>query len=122
MDCPTCGNARKYWNGLLQEWLSCVDCSEAEKPCQHMNFAADVKVGRLTQVEGGPITGYTADVTVKCAECGLPFRFVGLAAGNHYAEPRVSADGTELRAPIEPATHEKFATHLSYAPQPHGRH
>lgn len=26
-----------------------------------------------------------------------------LAAGSHFAEPRVSADGTELRSPLEPA-------------------
>jgi hypothetical protein len=82
--------------------------------CEHKNFKANVAVGRLTAVEGGPVTGYSADVTVACADCGLPFRFIGLAAGNHYAEPRVSVDGTELRAPIEPATHEKFAPRASY--------
>jgi hypothetical protein len=32
----------------------------------------------------------------------LSFGFVGLSAGSHYAEPRVSMDGTELRAPIKP--------------------
>lgn len=74
----------------------------AEK-CPHMNFVADVRVGRLSDIEGGPITGYTAGVRVKCADCNLPFRFRGLAAGSHYAEPRVSADATELRAPLEPA-------------------
>lgn len=81
--------------------------------CEHHNFAASVKVARLTHTENGPVTGYTADVTVKCADCGLPFRFLGLAAGNHYAEPRVS---------MEPATHEVFAPHASYTFPPHGRH
>jgi len=83
-------------------------------PCQHENFRANVKVGRLCHEEGAPITGYTADVTVSCAGCGLPFRFIGLAAGNHHSEPRVSVDGTELRAPIEPAEHVVFAPRASY--------
>lgn len=82
--------------------------------CEHKNFKADVRVGRLTKGDDGPVTGYSADVKVSCVDCGLPFRFIGLPAGNHFAEPRVSVDGTELRAPIEPATHEKFAPHVSY--------
>lgn len=71
--------------------------------CPHMNFRSLTKINRLTARETGPVTGYTADITIECVDCGLPFRFRGLAAGSHYAEPRVSADGTELRAPIEPA-------------------
>lgn len=47
--------------------------------CQHMNFKADVNVGRLSHEDGGPITGYTADVKINCADCGLAFRFIGLA-------------------------------------------
>ena len=83
--------------------------------CEHMNFKCNASIGRLTKTEGGPVTGYCADIRVTCADCGLPFRFIGLAAGNHFAEPRVSIDGTELRAPIEPATHEKFAPSASYS-------
>lgn len=86
--------------------------------CEHKNFRAACKVGRLSHDEGGPITGYTVDVTVKCDDCGLPFRFIGLDAGSHPSEPRVSIDGTELRAPIEPATHEKFLPRASYTMPP----
>ena len=86
--------------------------------CQHENFRANVKVGRLCHEEGAPVTGYTADVTVSCAGCGLPFRFIGLSAGYHHSEPRVSADGTELRAPIEPAEHVVFAPRASYMMPP----
>ena len=86
--------------------------------CEHKNFAAQVNVGRLSEKEGGPITGYTAEVSVKCADCGLPFRFIGLPAGNHFAEPRVSVDGLELRAPLEPATHERFLPHAAYTMPP----
>lgn len=89
--------------------------------CQHEAFSCSAKVGRLSHDEGGPVTGYVADITVNCAQCGLPFRFIGMAAGNHHSEPRVSVDGTELRAPIEPAVHDKFASVLSYTPAPRAR-
>lgn len=96
--------------------------SDNPQQCEHLNFRADVKVGRLSETDGGPITGYCADVTVKCADCGLPFRFIGLAAGNHHSEPRVSIDGTELRAPIEPATHQRFAASAAYTMPPRATH
>lgn len=73
------------------------------KPCVHENFQAQANVFRLSDVEGGPITGYKLDVAVKCADCGLPFRFLGLPFGSHPTELRLSADSEELRAPIEPA-------------------
>lgn len=71
--------------------------------CQHVNFVSRASVGRLTDGEGGPVTGYSVDIRVHCSDCNLPFRWRGLAAGHHFAEPRVSADGLELRAPLEPA-------------------
>jgi hypothetical protein len=86
--------------------------------CRHENFNASVMVGRLTRDEGGPVIGYAADVQIQCAQCGLPFRFVGVSAGVHHSEPRVSVDGMELRAPIEPATHERFAASASYTMPP----
>lgn len=89
--------------------------------CEHEEFKCNARIARLSEKEGGPITGYTAEITVHCLQCGLPFRFVGMAAGNHYAEPRVSVDGTELRAPIEPATHKKFAARAGYTMPPRTR-
>lgn len=71
--------------------------------CEHASFRSVARVGRLTDVDGGRVTGYTVDIKITCVDCGLPFRFMGLAAGSHFAEPRVSADALELRAPIEPA-------------------
>ena len=71
--------------------------------CAHEQFKSMVRVGRLSEVEGGPITGYTADVHIECAECGLPFRFIGKKFGSSAFEPMLSADGLELRAPLEPA-------------------
>lgn len=77
--------------------------ADRRKPCEHFNFVATTQVFRLSDVAGGPITGFTMDVTVKCGDCGLPFRFKGLPFGSHPHEPRLSADSETLRAPIEPA-------------------
>lgn len=73
------------------------------KPCEHINFHVQANVFRLSDTEGGPITGFTTSIEVKCADCGLPFRFKGIPFGSHPAEPRLRVDGEELRAPIEPA-------------------
>ena len=90
--------------------------------CVHQDFEAAVKVARLSDGDGGPVTGFSAEVSILCVKCRIPFRFLGLAAGNHYAEPRVNVDGTELRAPIEPATHQVFQPRASYTTPPRGKH
>lgn len=71
--------------------------------CEHMNFQANVKVARLTEADEVTVKGYTADVGISCADCGLPFRFICSRAGSSPWEPCVSADALELRAPLEPA-------------------
>lgn len=71
--------------------------------CEHMNFDASVQVGRLSKEEGGPITGYTADIQVRCGDCGLPFRFRHNAYGSSPDMATVSVDNTEMRVPLEPA-------------------
>jgi hypothetical protein len=76
--------------------------NEALEACPHMNFKADVAVGRLSEKDGGPITHYCADITVKCAECGEPFEFIGLPMGHSAYRPTVSIDGLELRQPLMP--------------------
>ena len=38
------------------------------------------------------------------------------------SEPRVSFDGTEMRAPIEPAEHQVFAAAASYTMPPRASH
>tara|TARA_R110002074_G_scaffold280676_1_gene452046 strand:- start:689 stop:967 length:279 start_codon:yes stop_codon:yes gene_type:complete len=89
--------------------------------CPHLNFICHADILRLSHDEGGPITGYKANIQIKCHDCGLPFRFIGLAAGAHFAEPRVSIDGLELHAPLEPATHAKFLPSASYTMPPRAR-
>lgn len=69
--------------------------------CDHLIFEASVDVLRLTETEGGPVTGYAADIRVRCVDCGEHFTFLG-PAGLSRAAPMVSVDGLELRAPIVP--------------------
>ena len=81
--------------------------------CDHPDFAARVDVARLMD------TGrFAADVRIKCVACGEPFRFLGLAAGLSPYEPRVSVDGLELRAPIEPQGTPKIASHAAFVVPP----
>lgn len=71
--------------------------------CEHSNFQGSVSVTRLTADEDGPVTGYTTDIRVRCNDCGMPFKFVGLPGGSSRSAPTTSWDGADLRAPIEPA-------------------
>lgn len=70
--------------------------------CEHHNFAAEVDVNRLPEKEGGPILRYSADVRIKCADCGLPFRFIGLPAGLDLNGAATSVNAEEARLAIAP--------------------
>jgi hypothetical protein len=63
--------------------------------CKHEDFNASVKVFRLT--DSGR---FSADITIRCAQCDMPFRFLGLPAGVDLNGAAVSADGTEARLAI----------------------
>lgn len=69
--------------------------------CEHVDFVASVRVIRLSDKDGGAISGYTSEISIECAGCNLPLRFLGLKFGSHPTEPRLSINGTELRAPME---------------------
>lgn len=71
-----------------------------EALCDHPSFEANVTVNRIED-KGR----FVADVQVRCAKCGVRFRWLGFAMGLHPTEPRVSVDHFELRAPIEPDGH-----------------
>lgn len=71
-------------------------------PCEHKNFQAQVAVGRLSDKDGGPVTHFNADITVKCTDCGMPFQFFCKDVGILNDRPTVNPDGTELRVPIRP--------------------
>ncbi len=73
-----------------------------QKNCEHMNFKTTCKVIRLTDVEGGPVTGYTAEIRIFCADCRMPFQFLGTDIGYSDQIPKTNFAGSELRIPIKP--------------------
>ena len=67
------------------------------RPCNHPDFSGHLHVTRLEDTKR-----FTVDVTVKCAACGVPFRFLGLPAGLDLNGAAVSASGEEARLTIAP--------------------
>lgn len=70
--------------------------------CQHHESNVKAEVYSLSDTEDGPVTGFTADIKVNCAKCGMAFEWLGLEKGFSTQKPMVSFDGIELRAPITP--------------------
>ena len=72
--------------------------------CAHLNFRAQVNVTRMTEDErpASPVRGFMCDITVNCAECGLPFQFLGLEPGLDTQGARVSIDGLEAHIALSP--------------------
>ena len=77
---------------------------DPDRACPHEDFAAMVEVNRLTHGDGGPVTGYSADITIRCARCDESFRFIGCPAGLSPGQPMVSVDEATLHVPIRPAS------------------
>jgi hypothetical protein len=80
--------------------------ADLDRACEHLDFEAEVAVNRLgtgDTADGMP-SAYVAGVRVKCADCGEPFRWVGVPAGLSFGHPTVSVDEAELHAPIRPAS------------------
>lgn len=65
--------------------------------CKHEYFEASVDVNRLE--DSGR---FVADVRIKCAQCGVPMRFIGLPGGVDLEGAATSADATEARLAIAP--------------------
>lgn len=75
--------------------------------CKHTEFRSFARVGRILPSEeaiarGDHPLGFFVDLTVLCAECGTPFRFLGLPGGLSPFRPTSGFDGFEARLPIEP--------------------
>lgn len=87
------------------EWPEKAAAATPPEPCRHHRFAAQVAVERLVENDGDDVpTGYRADVTIQCADCGEPFVFMGLPMGYLQVQPTISADRAEARLPIAPRT------------------
>lgn len=70
--------------------------------CEHMNFESSVNVCRLSDADGGHIKGYSAEITIRCAECKTEMQFIGVPTGSSPQRPMVNFGSTELRVPIAP--------------------
>jgi hypothetical protein len=79
--------------------------------CKHENFRIDVNVGRIIASKERPMemvsmdeepAYYSADLRIKCMDCGEPFEWVGLPNGFSPYQPTVSIDGQELRISAMP--------------------
>jgi len=71
--------------------------TEQQKKCPHLKFKANIAVNRLEDIKR-----FTADVTVHCLDCKIPFQFLGLLPGLDLNGARVSVDGLEARLSIAP--------------------
>lgn len=81
-----------------------ADTTKPAPPCDHPRHKVETRVAHLTDTEGGPVTGHTVDIKIRCDVCGIYYRFLGLPIGYMPGRPTVNVDGTELRAAIEPAS------------------
>jgi hypothetical protein len=75
---------------------------DPSKRCDHPKFNAKVEVYRLTDTDNGPVTGFAAETKINCADCDMPFEWLGVDRGLSVKAPMKSADGLTLRAPIIP--------------------
>lgn len=81
---------------------------EGDPNCQHLDFGAEVHVNRLSEGEGGPVTRFTADVRIVCAQCGCRMTFSGLPHQINLDEPTVGLCGLEASLPLKPYRKEMF--------------
>ena len=66
--------------------------------CKH-NAKHDIKVNIIFLEDIGR---YSAEVHIKCKDCGVPFSFLGLPKGLDLEGASTDVDGTELRVAIAP--------------------
>lgn len=91
---------QQKWDAKFgDECAGIIDREMARVTCVHEHFVANVDVDRLVEMSG---LRYAADVRIRCAQCGKPFRFLGLPLGLDMNGAAVSFDGTEARLAIEP--------------------
>lgn len=71
--------------------------------CSHEQFDVSVMVNRVCKDKSDTsVIRFNADVKIKCHQCGVDFRFIGLPAGLDLNGAAVSIDGTEARLAIAP--------------------
>lgn len=75
--------------------------------CAHQHYAADVEIINFPGSQNEP--RLCAEVAIRCATCGVAFRFIGLPAGLILPYPMLSPDCATLRLEIAPGRLEPGA-------------
>jgi len=70
--------------------------------CKHLNFKVDATVNRIAEDKKVEAGFYDLNLTVKCADCDMGFKFCGVKHGWSAQGPTVSVDDLELRCPMVP--------------------
>lgn len=70
--------------------------------CPHPDFTSHVSIHRLGTGPDGNPSNYMAEVTVRCAQCQTPFRFLGPPTGLSFSSVTTDIPATTLHAPIAP--------------------
>lgn len=68
--------------------------------CPHNRCQATVNVIKYEDYQVEDSDRRMAEIKIKCADCGAPFHFRGVAGGLHPDCPMTDPFGEELRAPI----------------------
>ena len=69
--------------------------------CAHEDFVAQVNCIRLTDKDG-VVTGYVAELHVKCDQCGRRLQFLGLQPGYDSHGARITIDGLQATIGMVP--------------------
>lgn len=104
---PECEGSGDILSSIQEQRFKSLKLKK-DKVCGHHNFRVNADVFRLFDTKDEnmadpPIKAYTMDLRVSCAECNLPFEFIGIPYGIAPHEPRIGVDGLEMRAPIVPS-------------------
>lgn len=73
----------------------------SEPACQHTSYIAAVDVHRVADADG-VVRSVIAELQICCADCKMPFHFLGPPTGLSFTQPCVDVPATKLLAPIEP--------------------
>jgi hypothetical protein len=65
--------------------------------CPHTELASEARIVKFDDTQQ-----FMAEFTVRCALCGIPFRFLGPPTGLSMTHPTVDVPATTLHAPIAP--------------------
>ncbi len=76
--------------------------------CEHRRFVHKCVVYRLQDPEESKPHAFVAEVAVICAECDIPFQFLGMPSGNDLTKPMRAKDATTCRLPVTPPDRQVF--------------